>query len=412
MQLKRDLPITIAVGLLITGFVLLLSTFGPSSALREITGSEAALAPIMLAADGSEPPEGAFKGEVTLEWGVSGVLSDNTLATPPSGTEQPDLGSIDLGLLLQPNGSSMTAYVDLDHTLIFTSEHTIQATPVGPTPLPGTPPPAAVPLKVGPKLMGSFDGTNLELLSAPISSMIAGKTITQQFSMKGVVERTDNLITFTGEYRETVDGYMPQPVTMIGSFMLYQVVFPEAGTQPEVTATATATATAEGEQPTATATATATATTAPANTATATATSTTVPVNTATATPTSTATPTATATSQPVGGATVNGVVYDDRNGNGSQESDEPGIGGAKVTLSDGSRSVAYTVTAVTDGNGAYTFANVPIGQYTLQIDLPAGQNASTIPSVTVNVAGKDAVTVPSVPVQMQRSIYLPSVNR
>jgi len=45
---------------------------------------------------------------------------------------------------------------------------------------------------------------------------------------------------------------------------------------------------------------------------------------------------------------------------------------------------------------GIYTFADVPVGQY----------------SVQVNVTGTGGVTVPPVAVRVMRALYLPSISR
>ncbi|HRJ40755.1 MAG: MSCRAMM family adhesin SdrC [Caldilineaceae bacterium] len=415
MQRKRTLPITIFVGLLVVGFVAVLLTFGPT--IRVPASADANPAPVVLLA-AEAGLEGTFAGEVQLYWGLTGVLSD-TLKTPTPtpttvGNSYPytdsmvaELGSMDLGLLIQQSGTNITAYVDLDNTLVFSKEHTIQATPVGPTPFPGTPAPGATPLAVGPKLTGSFDGTTLDLRSEEMVLNVAGKTgVKQQFHLTGTVDRQPNLITLTGEYRETIWNYMPQPVTVIGNFTIHQAVFLQT---PDDTPTPTPTSTpvtpgASTHTPTPTATITPTATQTP--------TSTPSPLPGSTNTPTPTSTPTATPTTQSSSGATVTGLVYDDQNGNGSQESGEPGIAGAEVTLTDGSRSPELTRTAITNVGGVYTLDDVPVGQYTLQVKLPAGQGGSNPPPVQVTVSGKDTVTVPSVAAQVKRTLYLPSINR
>jgi large repetitive protein len=108
----------------------------------------------------------------------------------------------------------------------------------------------------------------------------------------------------------------------------------------------------------------------------------------------------------------VSGVVYDDKNGSGSQDEGEPGVVGAEVTLTDDTRNVSLTRTAITNGDGLYTFADVPVGQYSLQVVLPGGQSSANPSPIMVNVASGDPVTVPSVAVQTQTKIYLPSVQR
>jgi uncharacterized repeat protein (TIGR01451 family) len=88
---------------------------------------------------------------------------------------------------------------------------------------------------------------------------------------------------------------------------------------------------------------------------------------------------------QPPAGV-VEGVVYEDTNGNGTQDSGEPGIPGVDVLVTD-SAGVTYTLT--TDANGAYS-QTVPAGDTDIEIDettLPAGltQTEGTNPT-TVNV--------------------------
>jgi len=108
----------------------------------------------------------------------------------------------------------------------------------------------------------------------------------------------------------------------------------------------------------------------------------------------------------------VTGQVYDDKNGNGSQDNGEPGVAGAEVTLSDGNRSGSVIRTAITNVSGIYTLNDVPAGQYTLQVTLPPGQSGTNPPPVSVNVTGSGPVNVPSVAVQVKSTIYLPSINR
>jgi hypothetical protein len=242
MKRKLELSITLVVGLLVVGFALVLTNFSEVSS-SAASGNVAPAPVVLLSAE--EPLEGSFTGEVELHWGLTGVLS-NTLQTPTpiptavggsnpyTSSMEADLGGFDLGLLVQQSGMNITAYIDLDQTLVFTGEHTIQATPVGPTPFPGTPALGVTPLPVGPKLTGTFDGTTMNLRSEVLNRMIGGKSVRQQFELIGVVERPGNLITFTGEYRETIWGYMPQPVTVLGAFVIYQVVF---NTVPENTPT-------------------------------------------------------------------------------------------------------------------------------------------------------------------------------
>ena len=77
----------------------------------------------------------------------------------------------------------------------------------------------------------------------------------------------------------------------------------------------------------------------------------------------------------------IRGVVFDDLSGNGIQDSGEAGLTGVLITLQNG---VSYTTTTGTDG--AYSFANVPTGVYTvIETDLP-GYSSVTSNAVPVSV--------------------------
>lgn len=103
----------------------------------------------------------------------------------------------------------------------------------------------------------------------------------------------------------------------------------------------------------------------------------------------------------------MQGTLFHDRNGNGTQDAGEPGIAGAEVTLSDARRDVELTRTATTDADGLYTFEEVPEGLYTLSVVLPPGQQAANLPALTVTVSG-GAVTVPPTPIELRMLLHLP----
>ncbi|CRK62069.1 internalin, putative [Alloactinosynnema sp. L-07] len=72
--------------------------------------------------------------------------------------------------------------------------------------------------------------------------------------------------------------------------------------------------------------------------------------------------------------ASLAGVVYEDVNNNGIQDAGEPGIPGATVTLTGTDATGApVSRTATTDGNGAYVFADLLGGTYTVTETQPDG---------------------------------------
>ena len=105
-------------------------------------------------------------------------------------------------------------------------------------------------------------------------------------------------------------------------------------------------------------------------------------------------------------------MLYNDINKNSSQDGGEAGIPDLTVTLTDGEAAARLTRTAVTDANGVYTFTDVPVGEYSLAVDLPPGQVVVNLPNLTVAVTGAEPVTVPPAPVQTQWALYLPNVQR
>jgi len=89
-----------------------------------------------------------------------------------------------------------------------------------------------------------------------------------------------------------------------------------------------------------------------------------------TPTPTPTLTPTLTPTPTPEP-AIVQGVVFDDANGNGDQDSGEPGLAGVEITLfrsgaRAGGTDDTLVATVATDGSGAFTFTVADSGSYRL----------------------------------------------
>lgn len=82
------------------------------------------------------------------------------------------------------------------------------------------------------------------------------------------------------------------------------------------------------------------------------------------------------------------------------------------MELRDNNRSSDATRTTTTDANGVYTFQDVPVGQYTLDVQLPPGQELVSLPPLTVNVTNSDPVSVPPAPLARRAYLYLPEVKR
>ena len=144
---------------------------------------------------------GAFIGQVELDYAAPGEYSDALPTPDPDGEPLPELGSIDLGLQLTDAEGVVEGYVDLQQTLVFTTEHTVGAT------------------AFGPMVTGSFDGENLSLESERVSLISAGRSLMRQFQLIGEVAE-ENERQIVGEYRETVWGYGFQPLTIVGRFTL------------------------------------------------------------------------------------------------------------------------------------------------------------------------------------------------
>jgi uncharacterized repeat protein (TIGR01451 family) len=95
--------------------------------------------------------------------------------------------------------------------------------------------------------------------------------------------------------------------------------------------------------------------------------------------------------------SSVNGIVYNDKNGNGVQEAGENGLKNVKVNISP------INATIYTDENGMYS-AKLPVGTYSVSIDAPKYYTLSSTPtahSVTsilnTVISGKDFGVKPGI---------------
>jgi PKD repeat protein len=82
--------------------------------------------------------------------------------------------------------------------------------------------------------------------------------------------------------------------------------------------------------------------------------------------------------------AAIQGVVFDDLNGNQTRDEIDPGMTGVSVTLKDDS-GIELT-SATTDANGQYSFNELQLGSYTVSEQVPDGYTATTPVEVTVGL--------------------------
>jgi len=105
----------------------------------------------------------------------------------------------------------------------------------------------------------------------------------------------------------------------------------------------------------------------------------------------------------PENAGTIEGLVYEDTNGNGRQDVNESGLEGVKVEVTDAD---GHTQIVTTDSEGKYT-VTVPAGEITVDI------NDSTTPGGSIHTEGTDPVTVTVAENGTQRIIdgYKPAEN-
>ena len=86
---------------------------------------------------------------------------------------------------------------------------------------------------------------------------------------------------------------------------------------------------------------------------------------------------------------TLSGVVYNDVNGDGARNTDEPGIGGVTITLKLEGSTLETTRTA---GNGAYLFTRLAAGTYSVEEEDPEDFGSTTSNTVSVVIETDSAI--------------------
>ncbi|MFN8051380.1 MAG: SdrD B-like domain-containing protein [Acidimicrobiales bacterium] len=99
----------------------------------------------------------------------------------------------------------------------------------------------------------------------------------------------------------------------------------------------------------------------------------------------------------PPDGGVIGDRVWDDTNGNGAQDTGEPGVGGVTVSLlsdTDGDGGFETTLSSITtSSDGSYGFAHLPPASYRVVVTTPAGRTPTTPVAITVPLAGGQSVT-------------------
>lgn len=180
------------------GLILLAALALPAGAVWSMvasSGRSARLADDLAAA----PTPVKYVGKVKLAQVLPGVVANSTpiaLPTPQPGVTPPDLGEFDLGLQLTDTSTGVNGNVDLAVTLVFT----------------GTIP-----------VHGQFQGANMAVNSDEVSQVSGGRTVKRQFFLNGT-EVSGEPGVYSGQYRETISHYGPQPMTAVGTFVLAREV--------------------------------------------------------------------------------------------------------------------------------------------------------------------------------------------
>jgi len=115
----------------------------------------------------------------------------------------------------------------------------------------------------------------------------------------------------------------------------------------------------------------------------------------------------------------ITGIVYNDKNLNGQKDAGEPGI--AKVTVilnnaTDNAVTAASPTQAqaerrtTTDADGAYRFAQVPAGNYTIKIELPVGFEVVGPAEISLTVGATGQTTAPTIAVKGY-ALFLPLIR-
>lgn len=111
---------------------------------------------------------------------------------------------------------------------------------------------------------------------------------------------------------------------------------------------------------------------------------------------------------------TLQGTLFEDRDNDGVQDVNEPGIAGATIYLASQSRRAAdQEWTTITDQHGFYSFANLQPGSYWLGFALPPAYASPEIRWNNIALDGSSPTLSALLPVVRETSpLYLPMLQR
>ncbi len=87
----------------------------------------------------------------------------------------------------------------------------------------------------------------------------------------------------------------------------------------------------------------------------------------------------------------ASGTVFTDLNGNGTQDSNEPGYAGATVSLDLNVDGTPEFTTTSTDGSGAFAFNNLPDGIHKLSVATPLNSKVTTLSTTLISIVNGSA---------------------
>lgn len=106
----------------------------------------------------------------------------------------------------------------------------------------------------------------------------------------------------------------------------------------------------------------------------------------------------------------ISGIVFNDTNANGVQDTGEPSIPGVTVSLYDQNNNVVATTTTTADGS--YSFHNLPPGIYTVVETNLSGYVSTTLDHVSVVLSSGTKAVVNFGDLQTQASVVDPAVTK